>query len=188
MPAVRHRQAGSSGIARIGAAENISALFQERERLCCRLPGDRRAPRHLGDRVGSRRNSAQREIMGGTDTGVPPRGKARNCTTSPQGTRASRCSWSTGSRRRGGPSASSFRCSPPGTASTPWTFAVSVTPTSPTRATPARSFSRVTTQEVTALQLDGVGHYVAQEASHPLAGGLLEVLATSAPSSLNEGR
>jgi hypothetical protein len=29
MPAVRHRQAGSSSIARIGAADNISALFQE---------------------------------------------------------------------------------------------------------------------------------------------------------------
>ena len=76
MPAVRHRQAGSSSIARIGAAENISALFQERDRLRCRLPGDRRAPRHLRDRVGPGRNSTQREIMGRTDTGVPPRGKS----------------------------------------------------------------------------------------------------------------
>ena len=76
MPAVRHRQAGSSSIARIGAAENISVLFQERDRLGCRLPGDRRAPPHLRDRVGSRRNSTQREIVGGTDTGVPPRGKS----------------------------------------------------------------------------------------------------------------
>ena len=76
MPAVRHGQAGSSSIARIGAAENISVLFQERDCLGCRLPGDRRAPPHLGDRVGSRRNSTQREIMGGTDTGVPPRGKS----------------------------------------------------------------------------------------------------------------
>jgi len=50
------------------------------------------------------------------------------------------------------------------------------------------AFRRVTTQEVTALQLDGVGHYVAQEAPYPLADGLLEVLATSAPSSLNERR
>lgn len=75
MPAVRYRQAGSPGIARTGAAENISALFQERDRLRCRLPGDRRAPAHLRDRAGSRRNSAQREIMGGTDAGVPPRGK-----------------------------------------------------------------------------------------------------------------
>src|SRR5215469_9264980 len=75
MPAIRHRQAGPSGIGRIGAAENISALFQERDRLRCRLPGDRRAPPHLRDRAGSRRNSTQREIMGGTDTGVPPRGK-----------------------------------------------------------------------------------------------------------------
>ena len=76
MPAVRHRQAGSSRIARTGAAENISALFQERDRLRCRLPGDRRAPAHLRDGVGSRRNSTQREIMGGTYTGVPPRGKS----------------------------------------------------------------------------------------------------------------
>jgi len=48
------------------------------------------------------------------------------------------------------------------------------------------AFRGVTTQEVTALQLDGVGHYVAQEAPHLLADRLLEVLATSAPSSLNE--
>jgi pimeloyl-ACP methyl ester carboxylesterase len=41
------------------------------------------------------------------------------------------------------------------------------------------AFRGVTTQEVTALQLDGVGHYVAQEAPYPLAGKLLEVLATS---------
>ena len=50
------------------------------------------------------------------------------------------------------------------------------------------AFRGVTTQEVTALQLDGVGHYVAQEAPHPLADRLLEVLATSAPSALNERR
>ena len=50
------------------------------------------------------------------------------------------------------------------------------------------AFRGVTTQEVTALQLDGVGHYVAQEAPCPLADRLLEVLATSAPSSLNERR
>jgi hypothetical protein len=75
MPAVGHRQAGSSRIARTGAAENISALFQERDRLGCRLPGDRRAPAHLRDRVGSRSDSTQREIVGGTDTGVPSRGK-----------------------------------------------------------------------------------------------------------------
>ena len=41
---------------------------------------------------------------------------------------------------------------------------------------------------MTALQLDGVGHYVAQEAPYPLADLLLEVLAASAPSSLNERR
>ena len=41
---------------------------------------------------------------------------------------------------------------------------------------------------MTALQLDGVGHYVAQEAPYPLADRLLEVLAASAPSSLNERR
>jgi hypothetical protein len=35
---------------------------------------------------------------------------------------------------------------------------------------------------------DGVGHYVAQEAPHRLADRLLEVLATRAPSSLNERR
>jgi pimeloyl-ACP methyl ester carboxylesterase len=39
------------------------------------------------------------------------------------------------------------------------------------------AFRGVTTQEVTALQLDGVGHYVAQEAPYPLADRLLEVLA-----------
>lgn len=50
------------------------------------------------------------------------------------------------------------------------------------------AFRGVTTQEVTALQLDGVGHYVAQEAPYPLADRLLEVFATSAPSSLNERR
>jgi len=50
------------------------------------------------------------------------------------------------------------------------------------------AFRGVTTQEVTALQLDGVGHYVAQEAPYPLADRLLEVLATSAPPPLNERR
>jgi pimeloyl-ACP methyl ester carboxylesterase len=50
------------------------------------------------------------------------------------------------------------------------------------------AFCGVTTQEVTAIQLDGVGHYVAQEAPYPLADRLLEVLATSAPSFLNERR
>jgi len=40
MPAVCYRQAGSSSIARIRAAENISALFQERDRLGCRLLGN----------------------------------------------------------------------------------------------------------------------------------------------------
>jgi hypothetical protein len=76
MPTVRHRQPGSSSIARIGAAENISAFFEERDRLRRRLLGDRRAPPDLRDRVGSSRNSTQREIMGGTYTGVPPRGKS----------------------------------------------------------------------------------------------------------------
>ena len=50
------------------------------------------------------------------------------------------------------------------------------------------AFRGVTTQEVTALRLDGVGHYVAQEAPHLLADRLLEVFATSAPSSFNERR
>jgi hypothetical protein len=50
------------------------------------------------------------------------------------------------------------------------------------------AFCGVTTQEVTAIQLDGVGHYIAQEAPYTLADRLLEVLATSAPSSLNERR
>lgn len=50
------------------------------------------------------------------------------------------------------------------------------------------AFRSVTMQEVTALQLEGVGHYVAQEAPYPLADRLLEVLATSAASSLNERR
>lgn len=39
------------------------------------------------------------------------------------------------------------------------------------------TFRDVTAQEVTTLQLDGVGHYVAQEAPHPLADRLLQVLA-----------
>jgi pimeloyl-ACP methyl ester carboxylesterase len=38
------------------------------------------------------------------------------------------------------------------------------------------AFRGVTTREVTTLQLDGVGHYVAQEAPYPLADRLLEVL------------
>jgi pimeloyl-ACP methyl ester carboxylesterase len=50
------------------------------------------------------------------------------------------------------------------------------------------AFRAVSTQNVTALQLDGVGHYVAQEAPYPLADRLLEVLATTAPSSVNELR
>jgi hypothetical protein len=50
------------------------------------------------------------------------------------------------------------------------------------------AFRSVTTQDVTDLQLDGIGHYVAQEAPCPLADRLLEVLATSAPSSLNQRR
>ena len=50
------------------------------------------------------------------------------------------------------------------------------------------AFRGVTTQLVTALQMDGVGHYVAQEAPQPLADKLLEVLATAAPSSLDERR
>jgi len=49
------------------------------------------------------------------------------------------------------------------------------------------TFRGVTTQEVTALQLDGVGHYVAQEAPQLLADRLLKVLATSAPSALRRG-
>lgn len=43
------------------------------------------------------------------------------------------------------------------------------------------AFSGVTTQEVTAVQLDGVGHYVAQEAPARLADVLLEAFATHAP-------
>ena len=50
------------------------------------------------------------------------------------------------------------------------------------------AFRRVTTQEVTTLHLDGVGHYVAQEAPHSLADKLLEVLAITAPSPMNERR
>jgi hypothetical protein len=50
------------------------------------------------------------------------------------------------------------------------------------------AFRGVTTKEVTALRLDGVGHYVAQEAPQLLADRLLEVFATNAPSSLNERR
>jgi hypothetical protein len=40
------------------------------------------------------------------------------------------------------------------------------------------AFRGVTTQEVTALRLDGVGHCVAQEAPSQLADTLLEVFAT----------
>lgn len=45
------------------------------------------------------------------------------------------------------------------------------------------AFRGVTTQEVTALQLDGVGHYVAQEAPQLLADRLLEAFAANSPSS-----
>jgi pimeloyl-ACP methyl ester carboxylesterase len=48
------------------------------------------------------------------------------------------------------------------------------------------AFRRATTQEVTTIQLDGVGHYVAQEAPHPLADRLLEVLATNSASSIDK--
>ncbi|MGO4594285.1 alpha/beta fold hydrolase [Leifsonia sp. 2TAF2] len=41
------------------------------------------------------------------------------------------------------------------------------------------AFRGVTTQEVTSIQLDGVGHYVAQEAPQPLADILIEAFATS---------
>jgi pimeloyl-ACP methyl ester carboxylesterase len=47
------------------------------------------------------------------------------------------------------------------------------------------AFRRATTQEVTTIQLDGVGHHVAQEAPHPLADRLLEVLATNSASSID---
>jgi pimeloyl-ACP methyl ester carboxylesterase len=43
------------------------------------------------------------------------------------------------------------------------------------------AFRAVTARQVTALQLDGIGHYVAQEAPQPLADRLLEVFATSSP-------
>ena len=43
------------------------------------------------------------------------------------------------------------------------------------------AFRGVTTQEATSIQLDGVGHYVAQEAPQPLADILIEAFATSAP-------
>ena len=48
------------------------------------------------------------------------------------------------------------------------------------------AFRGVTTQEVMALQLDDVGHYVAQEAPQPLADRLLEVFAANSPSYLDE--
>lgn len=44
-----------------------------------------------------------------------------------------------------------------------------------------QAFRGVTTQEATAIQLEGVGHYVAQEAPQPLADILIEAFATSAP-------
>lgn len=43
------------------------------------------------------------------------------------------------------------------------------------------AFRGVSTQEVTAIQLDGVGHYVAQEAPQSLADILIEAFATNAP-------
>jgi pimeloyl-ACP methyl ester carboxylesterase len=50
------------------------------------------------------------------------------------------------------------------------------------------SFRGVTTQEVTALHLDGVGHYVAQEAPQTLADMLLEVLAANSASAVDQRR
>jgi len=50
------------------------------------------------------------------------------------------------------------------------------------------AFRGVTTKEVTAFRLNGVGHYIAQEAPRPLADRLLEVLATNSPSTLNVRR
>jgi hypothetical protein len=50
------------------------------------------------------------------------------------------------------------------------------------------AFRSVAMQEVTALQMEGVGHYVAQEAPQPLADRLLEVFAANSPSSLDERR
>jgi len=46
------------------------------------------------------------------------------------------------------------------------------------------AFRGVTAKEVTSLRLDGVGHYIAQEAPQPLADRLLEVFATNSPASL----
>jgi pimeloyl-ACP methyl ester carboxylesterase len=43
------------------------------------------------------------------------------------------------------------------------------------------AFSSITTKKVAAIQLDGVGHYVAQEAPQRLADVLLESLAATAP-------
>lgn len=48
------------------------------------------------------------------------------------------------------------------------------------------AFRNVTRQEVTTHQLDGVGHYVAQEAPHQLAEKLLEIFADSAQSFSNQ--
>jgi pimeloyl-ACP methyl ester carboxylesterase len=50
------------------------------------------------------------------------------------------------------------------------------------------AFRGVTTQEVTALQLDGVGHYVAQEAPQPLADKLLEVFFAAGPIASDDPR
>lgn len=43
------------------------------------------------------------------------------------------------------------------------------------------AFRGVTAKEPTAIQLDGIGHYVAQEAPQPLADKLLEAFSTNAP-------
>src|SRR4051812_12373643 len=75
VPAIRDYQTRSSPVARIRAAKNVGPLPQDRALLRCRLFGDRRAPPPLGDRPGSRRDSTQCEVVGGTDPRVAPRGK-----------------------------------------------------------------------------------------------------------------
>lgn len=74
--ALGHGEAGAPDGATIWAAEDVSVLFQEGDRLGCRLFRDRCASADLGDRVSSGRDRAQREIMGGTNAGMPSGGKS----------------------------------------------------------------------------------------------------------------
>lgn len=71
-----HLKLGPAPIARVEAAENVTVLFQEGNRLRRCLLGDRGTPTDLGDRSGSRRDGSQRKIVGRSDTGMTASGEA----------------------------------------------------------------------------------------------------------------